>query len=642
MLRWGYQIPAPRVIEEVNVYKAVPVIVTLMVLLLCGAGKGEKRVKPQPPQTPQKPPVSAPADTPKPANAPSDSGGAGNFSVSVAADVTNVPLASRADIRSSEGLVKSLDMPKGRGSAQLPPGSYKAYIYVVEQGIPLLVDIRDVNVGAKAEKLAVTLLEGTSGEHLLRDFDQDFDLAIDRVELAAGTNPKDPTDTPGHPKLALAPSPVLAKKRGWYRGELHAQSKYGAGTEDVAALVRRAEALKLDFLAIADPNTMAAAQDPEFRSSSVVLIPAMTWGDDRRGYALAYGPVTLPEPAANGMHAQAVARLVQVQGGFFAAAHPCFPKMSWQWDVPFLNGIEVWCRDWGVVPPTTLAGLDKSLTAEAKNQRYVYSIAAAANTKSLSANGQASLFWDYELVRGRKIAPIAGSMTGSPKVPMGQPLTYVFAEEKSVRGILDGMRAGRTFVTAGPDAPTVSLDADVLENGRIDAGMGGAIPAGQKATLIVSVMNAKGKKVEVLENGHTMLVKNLDKRQGHPEDAHFARLLLRLPRADHRLIPSRLWPYAHSGHERAHLRARDGRAEGRYDGRERVGEHPGRSGHAVPRSGARLCHRRARPQGRRQTVARPAGRRRSARGVPIPKTNSGLNTPDFNNPNSSEIKPKRF
>lgn len=163
-----------------------------------------------------------------------------------------------------------------------------------------------------------------------------------------------------------------------------------------------------------------------------------------------------------------------------------------------------------VVPPTTLAGLDKSLTAEAKNQRYVYSIAAAANTKSLSANGQASLFWDYELVRGRKIAPIAGSMTGSPKVPMGQPLTYVFAEEKSVRGILDGMRAGRTFVTAGPDAPTVSLDADVLENGRIDAGMGGAIPAGQKATLIVSVMNAKGKKVEVLENGHTMLVKNLD------------------------------------------------------------------------------------------------------------------------------------
>lgn len=492
----------------------------IVIAVLCGASKQEIA----------SPPESAPDLLLAQRKSAPASGAEGRIEIRIAS-VAGRPLPGKVELHGN-GRPLGIAVARGEAAANVPAGSYKAHIFVYEEGIPLLVNVVDVKVAAgKSVSLKEDLLEGTSGNRLLREFDRDFDLAIDRAELAAGTDMNDPTSIPGRPVLNLPEQPVLSKKGQWYRGELHAQSKYGRGKESVGELVRRAEALGLDFLAICDPNTLAAARDPEFKSSKVVLIPAMAWGDDERGYALIYNPRTLPDKAENHNHAQAVSRLVQAQGGVFAAAHPCFPGMTWQWYVPYVNAIQVWAREWGQVPPIALSALDQDLQMTARDGKLYYSIAAAANERGLSANGQAALFWDYELVRGRKIAAIAGSMSGSPNVPLGQPITYVWAEEKSVRGIVSGIAAGRTCVAADMKAPRIFFTADAMGDAvkysaerdpyglpkrgqivpkKVDVGIGGAVPVGVSTNLLVSVVGGKGKKVEVLSNGLPILSKIIE------------------------------------------------------------------------------------------------------------------------------------
>jgi hypothetical protein len=399
----------------------------------------------------------------------------------------------------------------------VPAGGYRAYVYVYEYGLAIMAHLQDVTVppGPDAEAyILVSLVEGVGGTRPLRDFDSDGDLVIDRVEIEAGTNPNNPVSVPGAAPLAYS-SPVLPGGPGWYRGELHAQSLYGEGTESVAALVARAEKAGLDFLAIADTNTLAAVEDEGFRSNRVVLIPAAKWGSDEMGYALLYGPRTLPLPPVNRAFMQGLCFRTQAQGGAFAAAHPCLPTAPWQWNSSYVNAVQVWYRAWRDIPPVVLDRLREDLRLRTDDGRLVYSIAEASATTAQSANSQAAEFWQYELARGAKLCAIAGSGTGSPRVPMGRPLTYVYANEKSVAGILEGIRLGRTYVTSGPDGPQIGFTADVGDNGTIDINIGGtfpimAVPAAKPTILQILVSGAQGKKMQLLENGRVYLSKIIE------------------------------------------------------------------------------------------------------------------------------------
>jgi len=402
-----------------------------------------------------------------------------------------------------------VDVPSGRSVEAVPVGSYTAYVYIYTVGTCVMVDAQPVEVReGDTSYVLVQLLEGASGNRFLPAFDRDCDGAIDRVEVQCGTDPEDGRSVPGEAQRPFD-TPALSEKAGWYRGELHAHSVYGDGTETVAKLVARAEKAGLDFLAITDRNTLAAASDPGFRSGSVVLIPAMEWGDDERGVALIFGPATMPRAAKNIPQAQAVCNRVQAQGGVFAVAHPCFPNASWRWGLGYVNAIEVWCRGWRDVPPMWLGLLDEDLQAREEG-KLVLSIAAAAATTGLSANGQAAVFWDHELMKGLHACAIGGSNTRSPSVPMAQPVTYVYAEEKSVRGILDGLRQGRTVVSSGISGPRLSMMADALDNGTIDVNVGGAIPLYAQSRLHVSVEGGLGAKLEILRNGYPIVTKTIE------------------------------------------------------------------------------------------------------------------------------------
>jgi hypothetical protein len=459
--------------------------------------------------------------------APAGQAAKGELEINVT-DVLGHDLQARVELQ-QQGLPKPIlvEVPKGHLQTEVPAGSYKAYVFVYCLKIPVMVDAQDVTIKpGETVFLLTNVLEGTGGSRTLLDFDQDCDFAIDSVEVKCGTNPADPSSVPGREPI-LVDDRVLVKEERWYRGELHVRSSYGIGKETVARLVKRAEKEGLDFLAVTDRNTMAACRDPGFKSDSVVLIPALEWGSDEKGVALLYGPRTFSDFVDSVPQAQALVDLVQAQGGFFAVAHPCFPTAPWQWGLSYVNGIEVWCREWRAVPPMSLDQLSEDLK-ERKNGKLVHSIAFAAASPglspeaqavlatnpnadfSLSANGQAAIFYDAELVRGLKAAVIGGSYASSPEVPLGAPVTYVYAKEKSVKGILDGLRRGRTFVSSSLKGPRLHFYADVLKDGSVDVSLGGIIPLRVPTRFEVVVENGKGNEVQVLLNGHSFLSKTIE------------------------------------------------------------------------------------------------------------------------------------
>lgn len=426
---------------------------------------------------------------------------------SLIVDITNVlgqHLPARIDLFSyDDGITVSLDAPDGVLISDQPVGSYRAYVNVFEESVPIMVDVKDVDIQeGKTADLEVNLLEGSGGMLSLRGFDSDGDLAIDRVELAMGTDPYNAGSIPGRVERVYD-TRVLNKATQWYCGELQAYSSIGVGTEDVASLVKRAEKANLDFLAITDRNTLAAADDPAYTSDRLVCLPAMEWGTDDKGVALVYGPRTLPDPPASVMAAQAECIRVQAQGGAWAIAHPAFPGKPWQWGLSFVNAVQVWFRGWREAPPLSLQQLGEA-AKERKDGELIHSIAAAAaavNFGELSANGEGNLFYDYELVRGLMAGIIGGSGSGSPKVPLGRPLTYIHARELSVPALLEGLRLGRTYVSKGPDGPKIYFGADVLSDNKIDVGIGGIIPLNTEVSFEIAVQNALGMKLQVIENG---------------------------------------------------------------------------------------------------------------------------------------------
>lgn len=389
----------------------------------------------------------------------------------------------------------------GRGAGSAPAGTYVGYLYGYDDNTPVLVHVQELVVApGRSAEVQVELTEG-SGTLSLLHFDQDYDFVLDRLEVEKGSDPQNPASFPGAQPVAL-PATVIKSEPGWYAGDLHVHSKYDPhGTESVGALIRRAEAAGMDFLAIADRNSLRASEDPEYTSSKLALIPAMEWGTNENGIALIYGPRTYPAMNFEFHDGQAMVVRQQAQGAFVAVGHPCFPTMPWQWAFSYMGGIEVWAREWNGVPPLVLQDLSEPML-DRRDEVLIHSVARAAATRNQSANGQASMFYDLELVRQLKASAIAGSLSGSPAVPIGQPVTYVFAQNLSAPAILEGLNKGRTFVSSGKNGPMVFLRADVMDDGSLDVPMvGGSVPVGVKVNFQVVVFNGKGKKMQLLRNG---------------------------------------------------------------------------------------------------------------------------------------------
>jgi hypothetical protein len=154
---------------------------------------------------------------------------------------------------------------------------------------------------------------------------------------------------------------------------------------------------------------------------------------------------------------------LQAEGVLFSINHPKVTGPPWEWgDEGEADAIEVWQQPWPLF------------------------------------NYQSLLLWYGLLRQGRRIVAVGGSdkhqgpFDGSLGFhEVGTPATWVQAASLSVPGLLDGLRAGHVFVSAGPTGPRLEL------NGESAAGvavMGDtlAVRSGETAALRCRVTGARG------------------------------------------------------------------------------------------------------------------------------------------------------
>jgi len=419
-----------------------------------------------------------------------------------------------ADVRlvsSADGKTYQFHDSSGKGKVNVEAGKYTAYVYAYYLTIPVLVDIKQIEIAeGQLAVLATEFVEGV-GTLGLDAFDRDADWAVDRVELAAQTNPIDPADIPGERRYAFEDA-VLDREMGWYKGDLYCQSTYGGGTRSVAELVEEAEKRGLDFLVINDRGTFDHCFDQDYRSDKVVLLPAYEWG--QHGQATLLGANTLMRPPESDNQAQFGIRLANAQGATVIVDHPCLAQSPWEWETAGFHAVQVWCSDWRRWPPITPSllgrarpGVTRNISSAMDLALFVPEDASLSVEKSRNANSQAMRFWEYYLNRGWAVAAVGGSGRGAIDGELGYPTTWVFALSKSRNGILEGIRTGRTFVTATPDVASVLISADSNFNDKFDSFQGSIIPYGREITFEAMVefkKPAKNVKIEIVKNGFSL------------------------------------------------------------------------------------------------------------------------------------------
>lgn len=255
------------------------------------------------------------------------------------------------------------------------------------------------------------------------------------VEVTIRTPASAPPDTEPGPEPVAVDGPPRGSARGlpapdgltWYAGDMHAHSVHSDGSQSIDWLAARAAASGLDFLAVTDHNTVS--HHPRLPAigarHGVGLIPGQEV-TTARGHANAFGDIgwiDFREPAS------AWVREVAGRGGLLSVNHAIDADCAWLHpleDHPVL--LEVWHTSW---------------------------------FRDLAQTGILG-FWQ---AWGPAI-PIGGSDFHRPdrsgRDVIGAPTTWVAATDPSPEAILAAVGAGRTSLSAGPDAPVLLRVGDEL------------------------------------------------------------------------------------------------------------------------------------------------------------------------------------
>ncbi len=207
----------------------------------------------------------------------------------------------------------------------------------------------------------------------------------------------------------------------WLAGDLHAHTTHSDGALPLTGLAALAVSRGLDFLAVTDHNTTSHhAHLPSVgRLHGITLVPGQEVTRDT-GHANAFGDIGFVDfrmPQA-GWGAQVAAR-----GGVLSVNHPLAADCAWLEAGPAPAVAEVWHSSWAALP-----------------------------------TWGAPLAW-WLMTPGT--TPIGGSdfhHHGADALP-GSPTTWVLCDGDDV---LDGIRHGRTAVSASLDGPLLLRHGDEL------------------------------------------------------------------------------------------------------------------------------------------------------------------------------------
>jgi len=260
------------------------------------------------------------------------------------------------------------------------------------------------------------------------------EVASGRGALAPDPRPEPPprlTDRPARRDLPARPG------YRWLAGDLHTHTVHSDGAQTVPELARFAAGRGLDFLAITDHNTISHhAELPGAAARyGITLIPGqeITTEDGHAGALGDVGWIDFRAPADSWLDA------TEQRGGLLSVNHPIGGHVSWT--IPMRRRpplAEIWHWSW----------LDLHWTTP-----LAWWMA-----------------WDPAAL------PVGGSdlhRPGSDALP-GLPTTWVESAGDSPEAVLDGLRSGRSAISARRDGPVLlRMDGEFVAVGAEGATLAG-------------------------------------------------------------------------------------------------------------------------------------------------------------------------
>lgn len=283
--------------------------------------------------------------------------------------------------------------------------------------------------------------------------------------------------------LAMAAPAAAAPAGAWYAVQLHAHSTYSDGRHSPEELVSWAKAGGLDALALSEHNMNDHLSDPVFAREDVLVIPAMEWTSHGHGPNAEHGHANLwglkPETPLlrSDMACGEMAERAAAQGLVVGVNHPFEPRFPWPDDsYGGVHAMEVW--HWHYHGDTALDTpiADAALRAQHHSWGDFW-----------VRNGRAIADWHRLLASGRRIAPVAVSdFHVAVAQNIESPCTLVWARERSVPALLEGLKAGRVLLVEHPRGTRVELTADADGDGKFESVPGDDVPVGAKLRLSVT------------------------------------------------------------------------------------------------------------------------------------------------------------
>jgi PHP domain len=260
-----------------------------------------------------------------------------------------------------------------------------------------------------------------------------------QVSATRGELVPPPPPDPLPPLADRPPGRELPASRGrrWLAGDLHTHTVHSDGAMTVPELARFASGQGLDFIAVTDHNTISHhAELPAVAAAhGIILLPGQEV-TVQAGHAGALGDIgwiDFREPADSWLDA------TERAGGLLSVNHPIGGPVSWT--IPMTRRpplAEVWHWSW----------LDPHWTTPLAWW----------------------LAWDPAVI------PVGGSDWHRPgdDAPPGSPTTWVECAGDDPGAVLDGLRQGRTAISASRDGPVLLR----LDDGFVAAGADGTILVG--------------------------------------------------------------------------------------------------------------------------------------------------------------------
>ncbi|MFK4596396.1 CehA/McbA family metallohydrolase [Streptomyces pristinaespiralis] len=268
------------------------------------------------------------------------------------------------------------------------------------------------------------------------------------------------------PETVHPPERAKGRGRAWYRGDCHIHSWYSDGRRTPAEIAALARAAGLDFINSSEHNTHSAHAHWAAEAGDDLLILLGEEVTTRNGHVVAIG--TVPGTFVDWRYRARdnrfghYAREIRRAGGLVVPAHPHATCIGCNWKFGFgeADAVEVWNGPYTPDDEVSLADWDSTLALAARNS-------------------------------GRWTPAMGSSDAHRDPDPVGTPQTVVLADDLTREAILDGIRAGRSYVAESKD---VSLAFSAAGGRGRHAGIGERLRVddGDPVTVRLEVEGAPG------------------------------------------------------------------------------------------------------------------------------------------------------